>query len=75
MVDSPPPPGPPGEPVALADLETVTRYSLALRTASAPRDELVDVLRRDLAWLTGGAPEPARVARAPRRPAARRAAP
>jgi hypothetical protein len=40
--------------VQLADLELVQRYSLAVRTESAPRDELVAALEADLAWLTGG---------------------
>lgn len=40
--------------VALTDLEVVQRYSLAVRTGSAPREELIGVLEADLAWLTGG---------------------
>ena len=51
--------------VQLTDLEVVQRWSLAVRAASAPRDELVAALEADLAWLTDGAR---------RRPAARRAA-
>ena len=51
--------------VQLTDLEVVQRWSLAVRAATAPRDELVAALEADLAWLTDGAR---------RRPAARRAA-
>lgn len=58
------------EPVALPDLEVVRRYSLAVRAATAPRDEVIAALEADLAWLTAGrsrtagrrgatAPEPA----------------
>ena len=42
------------DPVPLTDLELVQRYSLAVRAATAPRDELVAALEADLAWLTGG---------------------
>jgi hypothetical protein len=49
--------------VRLTDLEVVQRWSLAVRAASAPRDELVAALEADLAWLTGSAPRK----RAPRR--------
>lgn len=41
--------------VQLTDLEVVQRYSLAIRAASAPREELVAALESDLAWLTGDA--------------------
>ena len=54
----------PADDVQLTDLEVVQRYSLALRTAAAPREELVAALEADLAWLTGGAPR--RRAAAPR---------
>ena len=58
MVDPPAPgtPGPTHDPVALTDLTVITRYSLALRTATAERQELVRVLRDDLDWLTSTAP-------------------
>lgn len=56
VVDSPAPAppdsAPPGDLVTLTDLEVITRYSLALRTASAERAELIRVLRDDLDWLT-----------------------
>lgn len=42
--------------VPLPDLEVIRRYSLAVRAATAPRDELVAALQADLAWLTGTAP-------------------
>src|SRR4051794_5116432 len=40
--------------VELTDLDVITRYSLAVRHASASRDELIATLRDDLAWLEGG---------------------
>jgi hypothetical protein len=55
--------------VQLADLEVVQRYSLALRTATASREDLVAALEADLAWLTGGAPR----RRTAARPTARKA--
>ena len=39
--------------VELTELDVITRYSLAVRSASAPRDELIEALRADLAWLEG----------------------
>ncbi|HET6911334.1 MAG TPA: hypothetical protein VFH54_18550 [Mycobacteriales bacterium] len=66
--------------VELTDLDVITRYSLAVRAASADRAELIATLRADLAWLEGGrrstpAEPPARPARqAPARPAPARAA-
>ena len=66
--------------VQLTDLEVVQRYSLAVRQASAPREDLVAALEADLAWLTGSAPRrrtaSAAVAKAaprPRKTAAKRA--
>ena len=60
--------------VQLPDLEVISRYSLAVRAASAPREEVVAALRADLEWLTSGGrsarPAPARttpVRRAPRK--------
>jgi hypothetical protein len=46
------------DPVELTDLDVITRYSLALRTATAERDELIHVLRADLAWLEAERPRP-----------------
>ncbi|HWB65265.1 MAG TPA: hypothetical protein VG708_00355 [Mycobacteriales bacterium] len=42
------------DPVQLTDLDVITRYSIAVRTATADRDELIATLRADLAWLDGG---------------------
>jgi len=56
----------PGDDVSLTDLEVIQRFSLAVRGASAPRDEVVAALRADLAFLTDRTPdrlgEPARAA-------------
>ena len=41
--------------VHLADLEVITRWSLAVRGATAPRAELVTALQADLDWLREGA--------------------
>lgn len=41
------------DPVALADLDVIARYSLAVRAETADRAELAAVLRADLAWLEG----------------------
>ena len=64
--------------VQLPDLEVISRFSLAVRTPTAPREEVVAALRADLEWLTSGARSapaaaPTRrapVRRAPRKPAA-----
>ncbi|HET7310989.1 MAG TPA: hypothetical protein VFJ17_06655 [Mycobacteriales bacterium] len=40
--------------VELTELDVITRYSLAVRSATAPREELISALRDDLAWLEGG---------------------
>jgi hypothetical protein len=40
--------------VELTELDVITRYSLAVRSATADRSELVDILRADLAWLEAG---------------------
>jgi len=42
--------------VQLPDLEVISRYSLAVRAATAPREEVVAALRADLEWLTSGSP-------------------
>lgn len=66
--------------VELTDLEVISRYSLAVRAASADRADLIAALRADLAWLEGGRrtsavkAEPAR-ASAPAAAPAKRAAP
>jgi hypothetical protein len=42
--------------VSLPDLEVISRFSLALRTATASREDVVAALEADLAWLRGRAP-------------------
>jgi hypothetical protein len=37
--------------VQLPDLEVISLYSLAVRAATAPRDEVIAALEADLAWL------------------------
>ena len=44
----------PGDRVDLTELDVITRYSLAVRAATADRSELIAVLRADLEWLEGG---------------------
>ena len=64
--------------VTLTDLEIISRYSLAVGTNEVDRDELMTVLREDLAWLedaaASAATPPAR-RRASAAPAAAGAAP
>jgi len=50
------------DPVQLTDLEVITRWSLAVRGGEAERDELIAVLRDDLAWLESTRPKPTRPA-------------
>jgi len=58
--------------VELTELDVITRFSLAVRTATADRDEVIAALRSDLAWLEGGRPRSTAASPAPRRaPAAR----
>ena len=40
--------------VELTELDVITRYSLAVRSATASREELITALRDDLAWLESG---------------------
>lgn len=51
--------------VTLTDLRVIQQFSLAVRTATAPHDDLIEALESDLAWLKLGAP--ARVSPAARR--------
>lgn len=44
--------------VDLADLDVISQYSLAVRTASVERAELLQVLEADLAWLRSTQPPP-----------------
>ena len=66
--------------VRLTDLQVIQQFSLAVRAATATREEIVAALRSDLAWLTGSAAvdEEPPVARRPTQvqaaPARRRAA-
>jgi hypothetical protein len=39
------------DPVPLTELDVIARYSIAVRTANADRDELIETLRADLDWL------------------------
>ena len=59
--------------VQLTDLEVIQRYSLAVRGATASRDELVAALQADLDWLRGGRPAAAKAA--PEKAASVKAAP
>jgi hypothetical protein len=59
----------PADEVSLTDLTVIQRYSVAVRVATAPVDEVVAALRADLEHLTGSA-APAATAR----PRARRTA-
>ena len=59
-----------GDDVQLPDLQVIQRYSLAVRGATAPVDEVIAALQSDLAWLTAGArrrttPTPTRTATKP----------
>ncbi|MDX6286964.1 MAG: hypothetical protein QOG53_2449 [Frankiales bacterium] len=61
--------------VQLTDLEVIQRWSLAVRSASAERGEVVAALRADLAWLEGRrATKRAGSDETPRRPAAKKSA-
>lgn len=55
--------------VDLTELDVITRYSLAVRTATAARGELIAALRSDLAWLEGGRSGPGRARKAVATPA------
>ncbi len=60
--------------VQLIDLEVISRWSLAVRVGEAERDELIAVLREDLAWLESDRPRrPTPTATKP--PATRRRSP
>jgi len=64
----------PGDRVDLTELDVITRYSLAVRSATADRDELIAALRSDLAWLEStGRPRATAAPRAARKTAAKRA--
>jgi hypothetical protein len=40
--------------VQLTDLDVIARYSIAVRSATADRDDLIAALRADLSWLERG---------------------
>jgi hypothetical protein len=40
--------------IQLTDLDVITRYSIAVRKATADRADLIETLRADLAWLERG---------------------
>jgi hypothetical protein len=61
--------------VELPDLEVLARYSLAVRAATAPREEVIEVLEADLAWLRSARPARRPPARAQGAPARRRRVP
>jgi hypothetical protein len=42
--------------VQLTDLDVIALYSLAISSADAEREELIEVLEADLAWLRAGRP-------------------
>ena len=57
--------------IDLTELDVITRYSLAVRHGTAERDELIQTLRADLAWLEGGRRTTSR-STTPRKAAARK---
>ena len=57
------------ERIELTDLDVIARYSLAVRAATADRDDLIAALRSDLEWL-----ESLSTSEAPGRTTAKRAA-
>ena len=61
--------------VPLTDLDLIQRYSLAVRSATAPRADVIEALRADLAWLEETTPvRPAKRAPVAKAPAAGRPA-
>ncbi len=63
--------------IALTDLEVIQQFSLAVRGATAPREDVIRALEADLAYLTGGSRRSARpaVAAAPAKVTPPRTAP
>jgi len=53
-----------GDDVTLTDLKVIQQFSLAVRGATADRDQVVAALEADLAWLTGSRRAPAKSTRA-----------
>jgi hypothetical protein len=61
--------------IELTDLDVISRYSLAVRHATANRDDLIATLRSDLEWLESlGVPARRVPAAAPRKAAAKKVA-
>lgn len=50
--------------VQLTDLQVVQQFSLAVRAAAAPLEEVVAALEADLEWLTGSRRPTTRASRA-----------
>jgi hypothetical protein len=51
--------------VQLTDLDVIAKYSIAVRSATADRDELIAALRADLSWLEHGRTRSTTAFRAP----------
>lgn len=51
--------------VQLTDLDVIAKYSIAVRSATADRDELIAALRADLSWLEHGRTRSTTASRAP----------
>jgi len=52
----------PGADVQLTDLEVIQQFSLAVRGATAPREQVIAALESDLAYLKGSTRAPAKKA-------------
>ena len=50
--------------MTLTDLKVIQQFSLAVRGATADRDQVVAALEADLEWLTGSRRAPAKSTRA-----------
>ena len=53
-----------GDDVQLTDLQVIQQFSLAVRGATADRDQVVAALEADLAYLKGARKAPAKTTRA-----------
>lgn len=51
--------------IQLTDLDVIAKYSIAVRSATADRDELIAALRADLSWLEHGRSRTSTAFRAP----------
>jgi hypothetical protein len=52
-----------GDDVQLTDLQVIQQFSLAVRGATADREQVVAALEADLAYLTGASTAPAKATR------------